>query len=196
MTWFLFCFATWFSISFTLIHFFLLCWLPLDSLTSVGFLKSWKCPKTFPQDLILYPPPSPGMLEMVEYLTIMGFCLLYPSPNHSIAFRTYIFYLNVSIDLPLNQFTSIRVPIPSPLGVLGTYFIQLPMAGFTQTEKQTRCRMRSSGSWLSKGSQNTLLRAPPTTSCWKLESFYSWMLSTVSHIKPFTEHLRQRIYLE
>lgn len=99
----------------------------------------------------------------------------------------HVFFLNVSIRLPLNQFTSIHVLILSPLGLLGTYLVQLPMAGFTQTEKQTRCSMRSSGSWLSEGSQNTLLRAPPATHFWKLASSHSCMHSTVPHIKPFTE---------
>lgn len=66
-------------------------------------------PQGSPQDLVLCLPLSPVMLEVVEHMPVpMGFCLLYPSPNHSITVRTQAFFLKVSIGLPLNlpQFMS------------------------------------------------------------------------------------------
>lgn len=51
-----------------------------------GFWIHENVPRLVPQDLILYFPPSPVMLEMVEHISIlMGFCLLCPTPNHAIA---------------------------------------------------------------------------------------------------------------
>lgn len=63
----------------------------------------------FQFDPLLCLPLSLVMLEVVEYLPVpMGFCLLYPSPNHSITIGTQVLFLTVSIGLPLNlpQFMS------------------------------------------------------------------------------------------
>ena len=106
-------------------------------------------PKTFPRDVILYLPPSRAILEMVQDITVpMGFCLLalYPAPAiHLLLDHVFFFFLKVSTEFPLKLLTSIRGLI---LSLLGTYLVQLPKVGFIQIEKQTRCRMRSSGSWM------------------------------------------------
>ena len=116
------------------------------------------------QDLITgyYPLPSSITCHVGDGWThhcSYGF-LFYPRPTPSITFRVHVFFWMVSIHLPLNLFTSIHALLPILLGLLRLYLVQLHLAGFTQTKK-TRCRMRNFGSWLSKGSQNTLLRAPP-----------------------------------
>lgn len=111
MIWFLSYFAPHFlSISLSFIFFFS-CYTDflLISQTAQEVSEAIPMPQGSPQDLVLCLPLSPVMLEVVEHMPVpRGFCLLYPSPNHSITVRTQVLFLKVSIGLPLDlpQFMS------------------------------------------------------------------------------------------
>lgn len=135
-----------------------------------------------------HPPPS--SITCQDITVPMGFCSLVFHPTPAIhlllehVFFFLSFFLKVSTEFPLKLLTSICVLI---LSLLGTYLVQLPTAGFIQIEKQTRCRMRSSGSWIWAHRDHCSELHQPHPPFWILDSFHSWTHSTLPHVGPFTD---------
>lgn len=135
------------------------------------------------------PHPPPSSITCQDITVPMGFCslVLYPAPAiHLLLDHVFFFFF---LSEGLHRISSETIDLDSCPDPESSRHSSCPATHgwFFQIEKQTRCRRRSSGSWIWAHRDHCSELHQPHTPFWILDSFHSWMHSTLPHVGPFTD---------
>lgn len=184
-------------LSVSLCLFFLPHWLPLYSSNVPATSAAMKMSQNFPTGSDPLPFSITCHLQMVEWTPFLWVCcllVLYSGLNYAITVRPHFSFWRLPWEFLINKVPCSCPGFESPESPRHCSCL-VPHGFFIQTENWATCRIRNSGSWLSKDSQRTFLRAPESISFWILDNFHSWMHSTLTDLKPFAEPHSWNIYM-